>query len=199
MPPPPAVRRGCAVPGSLDRYRPDCLAGTYTDRAWPVESQARPAPRCCSFPGGLLASGSASTTMLVAGIRADPARLRGAGRWDRIRQRRQASKVHPIVSAAVQQSAAGAAFIAPALLQTQATHWTVRGIEATLYLTVFGGIIGYTAYVITDWRGCRWRWRRFIRMSIHWWRCCWGCGFMASNLPCERGSRWGLFSRAWGW
>ncbi len=66
-----------------------------------------------------------------------------------ILQRRQHSKAHPIVSAAVQQFAAGAAFIAPALLQTQSTHWTARGIGATLYLAVFGGIIGYSAYVIT--------------------------------------------------
>jgi drug/metabolite transporter (DMT)-like permease len=66
-----------------------------------------------------------------------------------ILQRRQDSKAHPIVSAAVQQFAAGAAFITPALLQTQTTHWTTRGVEATLYLAVFGGIIGFSAYVIT--------------------------------------------------
>ena len=65
-----------------------------------------------------------------------------------ILQRRQPSKAHPIVSAAVQQFAAGAAFIAPAVLQPQTTHWTKRGIEAMLYLAVFGGIIGYSAYVI---------------------------------------------------
>jgi len=65
-----------------------------------------------------------------------------------ILQRRQDSKAHPIVSAAVQQFAAGAAFIVPALVQAQSTHWTARGIGATLYLAVFGGIIGYSAYVI---------------------------------------------------
>jgi drug/metabolite transporter (DMT)-like permease len=66
-----------------------------------------------------------------------------------ILQRRQKSKAHPIVSAAVQQFATGVAFIAPALLQTQSTHWTARGIGVTLYLAVFGGIIGYSGYVIT--------------------------------------------------
>jgi drug/metabolite transporter (DMT)-like permease len=66
-----------------------------------------------------------------------------------ILQRRQRSKAHPIVSAAVQQFAAGAAFILPALLQPQSTHWTARGLGAALYLAVFGGIIGYSAYVIT--------------------------------------------------
>ncbi len=65
-----------------------------------------------------------------------------------ILQRRQNSKAHPIVSAAVQQFAAGAAFIPPALLQPQTTHWTKRGIEAMLYLSIFGGLIGYSAYVI---------------------------------------------------
>jgi drug/metabolite transporter (DMT)-like permease len=66
-----------------------------------------------------------------------------------ILQRRQKSKAHPIVSAAVQQFATGAAFIPLALLQPQHTHWTARGIGVTLYLAVFGGIIGYSAYVIT--------------------------------------------------
>jgi drug/metabolite transporter (DMT)-like permease len=66
-----------------------------------------------------------------------------------ILQRRQKSKAHPIVSAAVQQFATGAAFIPLALLQPQHTHWTARGIGATVYLAVFGGIIGYSAYVIT--------------------------------------------------
>jgi drug/metabolite transporter (DMT)-like permease len=66
-----------------------------------------------------------------------------------ILQRRQRSRTHPIVSAAVQQFATGVAFIPLALLQPQATHWTARGIGATVYLAVFGGIIGYSAYVIT--------------------------------------------------
>jgi drug/metabolite transporter (DMT)-like permease len=66
-----------------------------------------------------------------------------------ILQRRQQSKTHPIVSGAVQQFAAGAAFILPALFQAHAVHWTARGVGATLYLAVFGGIIGYSAYVIT--------------------------------------------------
>ena len=66
-----------------------------------------------------------------------------------ILQRRQNSKAHPIMSAAVQQFATGAAFVVPALFQMHSVHWTARGIEATVYLAVFGGIIGYTAYVIT--------------------------------------------------
>jgi drug/metabolite transporter (DMT)-like permease len=66
-----------------------------------------------------------------------------------ILQRRQKSKAHPIVSAAVQQFATGAAFIPLALLQPQHSHWTARGIGVTVYLAIFGGIIGYSAYAIT--------------------------------------------------
>jgi drug/metabolite transporter (DMT)-like permease len=99
--------------------------------------------------GGSLASGSTvGTKSLVAGFVLIQVGYVG---WalGSILQRRQNSKAHPIVSAAVQQFATGAAFIVPALVQPQATHWTARGIGVTLYLAVFGGIIGYSAYVIT--------------------------------------------------
>ena len=64
-----------------------------------------------------------------------------------ILQRRRASTAHPIVNAGVQQFAAGAAFILPALLGRH-TPWTARGAAAALYLAIFGGAIGYSAYVI---------------------------------------------------
>ncbi len=64
-----------------------------------------------------------------------------------ILQRRQQSRAHPIVSAGVQQFATGLAFAIPALLGPH-THWTARGAAATLYLAIFGGAIGYSAYVI---------------------------------------------------
>lgn len=74
----------------------------------------------------------------------------GAAGWavGSILQRHQASQAHPFVSAAVQQLATGAAFLIPSLLQPQHTHWTTRGIGATLYLAIFGGLIGYSAYVL---------------------------------------------------
>jgi drug/metabolite transporter (DMT)-like permease len=65
-----------------------------------------------------------------------------------ILQRHQQSRAHPFVSAAVQQVATGAVYAIPALLQPQHTQWTSRGIEATLYLAIFGGLIGYSAYVL---------------------------------------------------
>lgn len=65
-----------------------------------------------------------------------------------ILQRHQVSRVHPFVSAAVQQVATGAAYLLPAILQFDRVHWTVRGVEATLYLAIFGGLVGYSAYVL---------------------------------------------------
>jgi drug/metabolite transporter (DMT)-like permease len=34
------------------------------------------------------------------------------------------------------------------MLQFHNVHWTVRGVEATLYLAIFGGLLGYSAYVL---------------------------------------------------
>jgi drug/metabolite transporter (DMT)-like permease len=65
-----------------------------------------------------------------------------------ILQRHQVSRVHPFVSGAVQQAATGVAYLIPALLQVQRVHWTARGMEATLYLAIFGGLVGYSAYVL---------------------------------------------------
>jgi len=65
-----------------------------------------------------------------------------------ILQRHQVSRVHPFVSAAVQQVATGVAYLIPALAQVHRVHWTPRGVEATLYLAIFGGLVGYSAYVL---------------------------------------------------
>jgi drug/metabolite transporter (DMT)-like permease len=64
-----------------------------------------------------------------------------------ILQRRQTTPTHPFVSAAVQQLAAGVVYTAPALFQSRAAEWTARSAAATLYLAVFGGIVGYSSYV----------------------------------------------------
>lgn len=64
-----------------------------------------------------------------------------------ILQRRLKTEAHPIVSAGVQQLATGLAFAIPALAGSR-PHWTARGIAATLYLAMFGGLIGYSAYLI---------------------------------------------------
>lgn len=65
-----------------------------------------------------------------------------------ILQRRYKTESHVVASAAVQQMAAGLAWLGPALLEKQAVVWDTKGIGALLYLTVFGSIVGYTSYVI---------------------------------------------------
>ncbi|MCC7176573.1 MAG: EamA family transporter [Bryobacterales bacterium] len=65
-----------------------------------------------------------------------------------IRQRRIQASAHPVVNGAVQQLAAGLAFMPLALLQRGASvHWNLKGVLAVLYLVVFGSIVGYSAYV----------------------------------------------------
>ena len=63
-------------------------------------------------------------------------------------QRSQPVRAHPIVTGAIQQLAAGLAFIIPALLVPE--HPIVpsfRGIGAICYLIVFGSIVGYSAFI----------------------------------------------------
>lgn len=63
-------------------------------------------------------------------------------------QRRQPTRVHPVLIGAVQQLAAGLAFLPPALLvHEHPVHWSARGVVALLYLVLFGSIVGYSAYV----------------------------------------------------
>jgi drug/metabolite transporter (DMT)-like permease len=63
-------------------------------------------------------------------------------------QRRRGTGTHPIVIGAVQQLAAGLAFLPFALLMPQpAMHWSGRGVGAILYLVTFGSIVGYSAYI----------------------------------------------------
>jgi drug/metabolite transporter (DMT)-like permease len=64
-----------------------------------------------------------------------------------ILQRKQVSKAHPFVSGAVQQFATGLAFLIATLIFHPRMAWTPRGIGAVAYLAVFGGIVGYSAFV----------------------------------------------------
>lgn len=63
-------------------------------------------------------------------------------------QKRQATTVHPIVSGAVQQLAAGIAFLPFAFLFPGELHYSARGMGALLYLVTFGSIVGYSSYVV---------------------------------------------------
>ena len=64
-------------------------------------------------------------------------------------QRRMASRAHPFVSGGVQQLATGIAFAIPAMLDGRHETWNTKGILAILYLAVFGGIVGYSAFIYT--------------------------------------------------
>jgi drug/metabolite transporter (DMT)-like permease len=64
-----------------------------------------------------------------------------------IYQRRNAGKAHPIIAGAVQQLAAGLAYVPlVALIREHPVQWSSRGVFAILYLVFFGSIIGYSAY-----------------------------------------------------
>jgi drug/metabolite transporter (DMT)-like permease len=73
----------------------------------------------------------------------------GLGAWalGSILQRKQVSRAHPFVSGAVQQFATGVAFLTASLVLHSRMTWTPRGIGAVAYLAVFGGIVGYSAFV----------------------------------------------------
>lgn len=62
-------------------------------------------------------------------------------------QRKQPSSTNPILSAALQQFAAGLAFIPLAWASPGSIQWTSRGTWALAYLVVFGSLVGYTSYI----------------------------------------------------
>lgn len=62
-------------------------------------------------------------------------------------QRKQRSAVNPVMTAAVQQFAAGLVFAPLAWVSASSIHWTSRGVWALLYLVVFGSLVGYTSYI----------------------------------------------------
>ncbi len=73
----------------------------------------------------------------------------GLGAWalGSILQRKQVSKAHPFISGAVQQFATGVVFLAAVPILHSRMSWTPRGIGAVVYLAMFGGIVGYSAFV----------------------------------------------------
>jgi drug/metabolite transporter (DMT)-like permease len=95
------------------------------------------------------AFGPQSAASQSAMIRAFVLLQLGLGAWalGSILQRKQASTAHPFVSGAVQQFATGITFLAASLLLHSRMTFTPRGIGAVAYLAVFGGIIGYSAFV----------------------------------------------------
>lgn len=74
----------------------------------------------------------------------------GSASWSMgsILQKRQRSAAHSFVSGAVQQFAAGIAFLIPALLSPDHNiHWSASGAGAMLWLIFFGSVVGYSSYI----------------------------------------------------
>ncbi len=100
---------------------------------------------------GLLLSSDVTGTSFGGGLLRGFLLLQlGCASWSfgSIYQRRQSTPAHPIVTGAVQQLAAGLAFLPAALLVPEhPVRWSLRGAAALVYLIVFGSIVGYSAYV----------------------------------------------------
>ena len=65
-------------------------------------------------------------------------------------ERRHQTTTNPLITGAIQELATGIVFLIPVLSFHQpAAKWNSKGALALLYLTVFGGIIAYTAYLYT--------------------------------------------------
>ena len=64
-----------------------------------------------------------------------------------ILERRHNTTTHPIINGAVQELATGLVFLIPALFLHEPVKWNFKGLSAVLYLIVFGGIVGYSAYL----------------------------------------------------
>lgn len=64
-----------------------------------------------------------------------------------ILERRSKTTTHPIINAAVQELATGCAFLIPAFIMHDPVKWSMKSVYAVLYVTVFGGIVGYSAFL----------------------------------------------------
>ena len=75
----------------------------------------------------------------------------GALMWSlgSVAQRRLRGQVHPFVSGGIQQLATGLVFVLPAVFGLPHAVWSARGIGAVIYLAMFGGIVGYSAFIFS--------------------------------------------------
>jgi len=64
-----------------------------------------------------------------------------------IGQRKLVTRAHPFVNGGIQQLATGLVFLAIAAFDGQASHWTPGAIAAVACLAIFGGVVGYSAYI----------------------------------------------------
>ena len=73
----------------------------------------------------------------------------GALMWSAgsIAQRRLITGAHPFVNGGIQQLATGRLVLFIAMFDGQKSHWTPSAIAAVAYLAIFGGVVGYSAYL----------------------------------------------------
>jgi drug/metabolite transporter (DMT)-like permease len=64
-----------------------------------------------------------------------------------IAQKRLVTRAHPFVNGGIQQLATGVVFFVIALFDGRTSHWTQSAVAAVAYLAIFGGVIGYSAYM----------------------------------------------------
>jgi drug/metabolite transporter (DMT)-like permease len=73
-----------------------------------------------------------------------------AGGWafGSLLQRRAEVRAHPFISGAIGQLATGIVYSIPAALERGAIHWDAKGVGAILYLAIFGGIVGFSCFML---------------------------------------------------
>ena len=106
-----------------------------------------------------------------------------------IEQRRMGTRVHPFVSGGVQQLATGIAFALPALLDGRHEEWNTKGLLAIAYLAVFGGIVGYSAFIYSM-HHLPVALVSIYTYSIRLWRLRWAGGSIASHSAGAKQWQW---------
>ncbi|MGH7645255.1 MAG: EamA family transporter [Gemmatimonadales bacterium] len=103
------------------------------------------------FVGSTLLVGATPREMVAADLRGPVALTLASASWalGSVYYKRHPSDVSPYVAAAMQMVAGGAVVSLGGLALGEAAVWrfSARGLGAMAYLTVFGSIVGFTAYV----------------------------------------------------
>jgi len=73
-----------------------------------------------------------------------------AGGWSfgSLLQRRQTVRAHPFITGAIGQLTTGIVYMIPTALERQPIHWDAKGIGAIVYLAIFGGVVGFSCFML---------------------------------------------------
>ncbi len=103
------------------------------------------------FLGSALLVGATPAELVAADLRGPVALTLASTSWalGSVYYKRHPSTVSPYVAAAIQMLAGGAVVAVAGFVLGEAAAWrfSTRGLGAMAYLTVFGSIVGFTAYV----------------------------------------------------